>query len=326
VVIGLFFIENDVDANIAPSVTAGLGGAALATPLRAVAVGSAVETGADTVQAIGLGIDAAVTGDPNTAVEAGVAALDALSGLPTDQAEQATARRLARGQEEASSGGAAGAAGTCFVAGTQVWTDDGLAPIEEIEAGDFVACAQAGFAEWSSCEVQERLEHHHVGGLVCITADRQSVEATGNHPFWVVSGDGLEFRPVATDAGADAFAGDEDGRWVEARDVEVDDRVLLADGRQVRVESVSFSSGSLPVFNLRVAGHQTYAVGEAGVLVHNKANVYKPPRVLQSGGNTIKKSTAKALGLEPRVAASIASIPWRNGLPFSGTTRLIPTA
>jgi RHS repeat-associated protein len=209
------------------------------------------------------------------------------------------ARRAAGG-----AGGAPGVPRPCFVAGTEVWTDEGLVPIEAVEAGQLVACAETESGEWSYCEVEERLEHHHDGELVTITADGESVESTGNHPFWVVSGHGLEFRPVAADAdaGGDALDGSEDGRWVEALDVEPGDRVLLADGRQIGVESVTFSSGSLPVFNLRVAKHQTYAVGEAGVLVHNKANVYKPANVLQSGGNTIKKSTAKALGLEPRVA------------------------
>ena len=185
----------------------------------------------------------------------------------------------------------------CFPAGTAVWTDEGLVPIEDIEAGEFVACADAESSDWSYCEVEERLEHRHDGELVSVTAAGHSVEATGNHPFWVVSGDDLEFRPVATDAGADALGGDEDGRWVEARAVEPGDRVLLADGREVAVELVSFSSGSLPVFNLHVAGRQTYAVGEAGVLVHNKANVSKPAKVLQSGGRTLKNRTLKDLGL-----------------------------
>ena len=50
----------------------------------------------------------------------------------------------------------------------------------------------------------------------------------------------------------------------------------LAHGGRAAVIAVDSGDVTAPVFNLRVARLHTYAVGESGVLVHNKAMPRKP--------------------------------------------------
>ncbi len=161
----------------------------------------------------------------------------------------------------------------CFVAGTLVLTADGLRPIEQVEVGEMVACADTTSGDWTFCAVVETLQHFHTGVLVAVVVDDSTIVGTGNHPFWVAEADGLGTRPLAVDAGADALLVSERGRWVQASDLRAGDIVLLANGEKSFVTSVSQSSNDVAVFNLRVADYQTYAVGEAAVLVHNKASV-----------------------------------------------------
>lgn len=165
----------------------------------------------------------------------------------------------------------------CFPAGTLVSTTTGRVPIEEVEAGQMVACADTTRASWTFCEVEEPLRYDYTGTVVTLVADGEIVQATGDHPFWVVSGSGLLQRPVAVDAGQDAWVFEDHGRWVEAEDIEIGDTLWLNDGRHVQVTSTVSFDATLPVFNLRVADLQTYSVGPQGVLVHNRARIASKP-------------------------------------------------
>ncbi len=161
----------------------------------------------------------------------------------------------------------------CFPAGTLVWTFEGQVAIEAIEPGQLVACANAIEETWSYCVVENRLEHHFEGQVVTLTVAEEVLQATANHPFWVTEGRNLETRPLAEDAGLDALRTEGQGRWVEAQHIELDDYLLLADGRRVSVERTGSFTTSIPVFNLQVGERRTYAVGKLGILVHNKAAV-----------------------------------------------------
>lgn len=173
------------------------------------------------------------------------------------------ARKLKRGPAKARKRG-------CFVAGTPVVTADGTVAIEDIEAGDQVACADPVSGTWATCEVEAALTREYEGELVTVEIAGDTLDATGGHPFWVIAGADLSERPIAQDAGEDAFTTGPDGaRWVPARALRAGDVVLLADGSQTTVTTVASASAVTTVHNLSVAGRATYGVGALGTLVHN---------------------------------------------------------
>ena len=190
--------------------------------------------------------------------------------------------------------------GGCFVAGTPVWTDKGLVPIEQIRVGDQVLSQPEGKGEVVYKTVVKthvfddkeicRLNYYHVD-----LDEDFDVFVTGNHPFWV-----------------------KDVGWTAAARLSTDDQLELQDGglafvvRLVRVfrtdvENVGwatlyeedsgvefdFRNGGIrmgtdwvfndkyldsreknpyfrsKVFNIEVDGFHTYYVGEHGIWVHN---------------------------------------------------------
>jgi len=160
--------------------------------------------------------------------------------------------------------------GGCFVAGTLVATEIGLRPIEEISAGEKVYAYDREARKWILADVIEPLIHTYSGDLVTVLIGSDKIKATGNHPFWVISGDHLADRPVARDVPVhdqDATAG---GRWVEARNLRVADTLLRNNGQSVRVDNVYEFNENLIVYNLEISMFHNYSVGSMGVLVHNK--------------------------------------------------------
>ena len=59
------------------------------------------------------------------------------------------------------------------------------------------------------------------------------------------------------------------GRWVDAGDVRVGDRLLLRDGRILPVQAIRHQPYRDKVYNIHVADFQCYAVGANSILVHN---------------------------------------------------------
>lgn len=90
------------------------------------------------------------------------------------------------------------------------------------------------------------------------------VEATGEHPFWVV-GQG----------------------WTNVEDLQEGDHLLNSDGRGLRLAAVEFQDRPLKVHNFSVRGLHTYFAGNSQLLVHNGGE--KPVdyvyRHLLPGGN-----------------------------------------
>jgi len=101
------------------------------------------------------------------------------------------------------------------------------------------------------------------------TSGSDRIEATGNHPFWVVDGDMLDDRPKAEDVPADEVDFTPEGRWVEARHLRVGDVLALRSGGTTRVASLATQQKREWVYNLWVNEIHTYAVGASQILVHN---------------------------------------------------------
>lgn len=170
----------------------------------------------------------------------------------------------------------------CFVAGILVLTDDGSKPIEEIEVGDLVWSFNVETGEFELKEVVETFVHEYEGDFTVIVVDGQEIEATGNHPFLVLEGQGLESRPLVEEL--PFFWVGDSARWVEARHLVIGDLVLLGDGRTATVDAVAHYEGKALVYNFHVTDNHSYLVSASGVVVHNDCTpgggTYTPDRQL----------------------------------------------
>ena len=100
----------------------------------------------------------------------------------------------------------------CFPAGTDVWTDKGLVPIEKLKVGDLVLSQDEISGTRDYKRVTQTFEHEnqafrHVRFYA--GEDEYSISATSNHPVWIV-GEG----------------------WKDVETLERGDELLLAKGMQ----------------------------------------------------------------------------------------------
>ena len=72
-----------------------------------------------------------------------------------------------------------------FAAGTNVWTQSGLIPIQEVTAGSVVYALDLTAGEWSYQPVLEVLKHTHSGDLITVQAGNERLLVTPDHPFLV---------------------------------------------------------------------------------------------------------------------------------------------
>jgi hypothetical protein len=134
----------------------------------------------------------------------------------------------------------------CFPAGTPITMADGSTrPIEAVREGDLVLSADEKTGKQSVQRVTRTFVREAEELYVVCTQDGASIEATGEHPFWV-----------------------EDKGFVEARRLARSDLLRRVDGRTVSVERVTIRRGEFTVYNLEVAKTHTYYAGK--VWVHNQ--------------------------------------------------------
>lgn len=199
--------------------------------------------------------------------------------------------------------GRLGAAGEalegCFVAGTIVAGARGALSIQDVARGDRVFGFDHHQGRWVLADVEQCIKHAIVGKIVHVILGDETIDATDNHPFWVLRGATLEQRQFPRNVPRDE-EGIASGRWVEARHLRVGDVLLGRCEERVAVREVLVDDVVAPfvVYNLAVSQLHSYSVGSSGVLVHNKAARATPPRPLQTGGNKIRPSTASELGFE----------------------------
>ena len=136
----------------------------------------------------------------------------------------------------------------CFPAGTEVAMEKGPKPIEEIAEGDLV-WAQSDQTGAVSLKRVRQVFVNVATALVMLHMGTNTVEATPEHPFWVV-GKG----------------------WKAAGQVAVGEELWTRDGRTVAVSKVEHRKGQFTVFNFEVENAHTYFAGGQQVLVHNTCN------------------------------------------------------
>lgn len=157
----------------------------------------------------------------------------------------------------------------CFPAGTLVTTEFGKKPIEQVASGENVWSYDLATNQWRLCQVRQTFTHNYNGHSVLVTVADETIEATLLHPFWVVSGESLDSRPIRDHLPRVPTNATTPGRWVDAGDLQSGDLVLLRNGERYRIQNVQIQPYQNLVYNFEVADLHNYAVGNWQVLVHN---------------------------------------------------------
>ena len=158
----------------------------------------------------------------------------------------------------------------CFSPDTLVHAEGGLRPIRDLKAGDRVWSFRFGVGDWVLRTVAEHKTSTYQGSLTRLRTAGGTVEATGDHPVWVVRGVGLRGRPRCPSLVPTEDEGRTvDGRWVAARDISEGDVLYGRDGGQYKILEARSRDGANEVCTLAVDEHANFAVGTDGVLVHN---------------------------------------------------------
>ena len=166
----------------------------------------------------------------------------------------------------------------CFLAGTlvSVYRPENadcrqLVPIEDVQPGEQVWACNPRTGQWEPKTVLQALRRQYSGDIIKFAHQDDVIEATSNHPIWVVEGENLENRPKCRCLNDFDNELRNNGRWVEAKDLQVGDELLSRTGEAVHILSVESHIEETMVFNFDIDDFHTYAVGVREVLVHNNS-------------------------------------------------------
>jgi hypothetical protein len=191
-----------------------------------------------------------------------------LAAMPKDGESVGAMRTLLEEAEEAPA--ATKSAGlSCFPAGTLVATADGLKPIETIAEGDLVRSYDLVTSEWQLRRVQRAYCRPCEGYAASVTVAGETIVSTSRHPYFVTRGDDLDSRPRLEHLAEAPAGATTPGRWVDAADLRAGDGLLLLNGQVAQVDEIRLYPFFDTVYNFEVDDLHCYAVGRAGILVHN---------------------------------------------------------
>jgi len=157
----------------------------------------------------------------------------------------------------------------CFLPGTEVHTADGPRAIETIQVGARIYAQDMDSGKWVLAQVYEQGAYQYKGDIVTVQIGSRTIQATGNHPFYVLKGDRLASRPEPQEISEVERIIQGSGRWVEARDLAVGDVLKTKNRGNLAITRLSSRDERALVYHLQVDPHHNYAVHQSGVLVHN---------------------------------------------------------
>ena len=138
-------------------------------------------------------------------------------------------------------------ASTCFIKGTMVYAREAKIAIENIKVGDIVYSYNIEKDKVELNKVVSTL-FRETQGIYEITAGKETVNVTAEHPFYVV----------------------EKG-WVKVKDLQTGDILKSSDSKTtIKISSIKIISEAVTVYNIEVDGNHNYFVTSSTILVHNK--------------------------------------------------------
>ena len=149
-----------------------------------------------------------------------------------------------------------------------------MKPIEEIEVGDKVLAYDEETGEKAYKPVVQ-LSRNTTKEWYHIFVNDEEIVCTGGHPFYVLNAE--ENRKIVRYEGVKS---DKNGRWIEAKELKKDDKLLLSDGTCAIINSIEVETleSAETTYNFEVEDYHTYYVGENEVLTHNKCRYYEAER------------------------------------------------
>ena len=128
----------------------------------------------------------------------------------------------------------------CFIAGTLIQLPSSTIAIEYIKVGDVVKSFDVGTSSVVNSKVTETFVHSDRYYMIL----NGTIKTTSVHPFY------------------------SDGKWIEAGDLSIGDKILHVDGLEHTIETIELSDEPVTVYNFEVDGTHNYFA--EGYLVHNK--------------------------------------------------------
>ncbi len=188
----------------------------------------------------------------------------------------------------------------CFAPETLIATERGKTAIKNVQPGDKVYAFDFKANQWVLQEVQKRHQSQYSGAMYELTIGDDAIKVTAEHPFWVISGEALQSRPT----NAHLARGEDEGiylpgRWVDASHLRIGDVLTDQAGATHTLERVvRHDVVRQEVCNLAIEGNHSFAVGLAGVLVHNAQWCYIYSKVLPKPPSLVEY--AESLGYKAR--------------------------
>lgn len=245
---------------------------------------------------------AAGKGDPRPASDAkpAIAAMKPAEAKPTEAKPAEAKPAEAKPAVETPTNGCIGASctrpGSCFVAGTPVWAERGLVPIESLVEGDRVLSRDPESQAIAYRAVVTRFvrDDRPITNLTLTTEGGaiEHVRTTEEHPFSAV------------------------GRgFVPAGELAPGDRIETSLGT-ARVDALFTEATPERVYNVEVDAFHTYFVGQTAAWVHNTCSQPPPPgwtkvKGVFSHGQPVYKHPKKNLYISPDVDGHNVSNGWK---------------
>ena len=130
---------------------------------------------------------------------------------------------------------------------------EGVKSIEEVEIGDIVKSFDVGTSSVVDSKVTKTYVHTDRYYMIL----NGNIKTTSVHPFYT------------------------DGKWVEAGDLSIGDKILHVDGLEHTIETIELSDEQVTVYNIEVGGTHNYFA--EGYLVHNKCFRSRVKVLLEDG-------------------------------------------
>ena len=147
----------------------------------------------------------------------------------------------------------------CFVAGTQIETEDGIKNIEDIDAGDIVLTYNHATNETQYKEVRQVCMCSKEKTVVYTFDNNKTLEGTFDHPLYCSEKGYVSYKPNLTSEMYDLVV----------EQIEIGDKILTANNEEVRVIDMEESPVLKTVYNLKKVedNHNFFA---NGILAHNR--------------------------------------------------------